>query len=54
MNSNKPNPKKQKPATLLIYEMLTAAEIEQLQQEKKDDSDFFQKAFSEKTPKYLK
>jgi len=38
----------QKPDTLLVSEMLTPSEIAQLQQEKKDDNAFFQKAFAAK------
>jgi len=38
--------KKQKPDILSVSVMLTPSEIAQLQQEKKDDSDFFQKEFA--------
>jgi len=54
IKSNKPSPfnqkttPKQKPNASLVSEMLSASEIKQLQQSKKDDNDFFQKAFSQK------
>ena len=36
----------QKPDTSMVSEMLTPSEIEQLRQDKKDSSAYFQKAFA--------
>jgi hypothetical protein len=38
-------PSKQQRDPLWLFEKLTPSEIEQLRQEKKEDNDYFQKAF---------